>query len=1205
MDLIRTSIEKPVAVVVGVLLVLLFGILAVSAIPVQLTPNVDTTVVTVTTTWEGASPQEIEQDIIEKQEDKLKGLANLRKMTSQSREGSGQITLEFTVGADKDAALREASDKLREVPSYPDGVDEPVIEASDPMNRDYIAWIIFETEDPDFDIRTLQDFAEDNIKVAFERIEGMSTVGVLGGWEREVQVRVDPIRLAQHALTYGELFEALRRENVDLSAGSIDEGKSSISLRTVGRFRTVEDVGRTIITRDSGGPIFVRDVADVVMTYKKPGSFVRSKGKTVIAINAQREIGSNVIEVMEGLRGALNDLNRPGGLLDAQTSRLGLSSPLRLRQVYDQTIYIDQAIGLVQSNMYIGGAIAVVVLLLFLRSIRSVGIIALAIPISVIGTFVAMVGMGRNLNVISLAGLAFAIGMVVDNSIVVLENIYRHIEMGATPRQAAYRAPREVWGAILASTLTTIVVFIPVLFIQEDAGQLFRDIVLAICAAVALSLLVSITVVPCAAAIWLSLGSGMARRRGSAPNAPAADAPRGLSGALGRFVYALCGSVIARLAIVLLFAVGAFWGSVALMPPTDYLPKGNRNLTFGMLVTPPGYNLDKQLELANRVEAEIRPFWEAGDLKSDPEAYRKAVEQLPAIPTFSWATGQPGPPVHPPTIENYFFVSARGFMFHGGVSDDEKRVVDLATLFNHATRAENLPGVVGFAFQVPLFRLSGASGSSIDVEFAGEDIEQVNAAAGAAFDVLSREFGYGKVQSQPGNFQIPAPQVNITVDRLRAAEMGLSTRDVGQAVRALGDGAIVGEFRVGGESIDLKVVDRNAIEDERWMQRDVSALADIPIATPGGGIVPLRSVAGLVRTTAPQQINHVERQRAVSLEVTPDKDIPLGQAMDTITGLIDDLRSQGRIPETVRTDLAGSADKLTAVRRALLGDGTLIGLLSSRFFLALLINYLLMCVLFESFLYPLVILFSVPLATFGGFLGLRIVHDWTASDPYLPTQNLDILTMLGFVILLGTVVNNAILIVHQSLNFMKGHGESADDVVDKLPPRKAIAESVRTRLRPIMMTSLTTVGGTIPLVVMPGSGSELYRGLGAVILGGLLVSTVFTLVLVPLLFSLVLDGRALMRRLLGWIGSAARRPDFVTAAIAPMRPRRPASRGKAPASRVQRTEPPAAPGGATTNGQPGGRPAPASAASGDGASQPRAGDAAGASHPAPTSKPRP
>ncbi len=1107
MDLIRASIEKPVAVIVGVLLVLLFGVLALNTIPIQLTPNVDTTVVTVSTHWEGASPQEVEQDVIEKQEDKLKGLAGLRKMTSQSRDSSGQITLEFEVGTDKDSALRETSDKLREVPSYPDDVDEPVIEASDPQNRDYIAWIIFETKDANFDVRTLQDFADDNIKTAFERIPGMSTVNVLGGFEREVQVRSDPIRLAQHGLTYGNLFDALRRENVDLSAGSVDEGKASITLRTVGRYRTTEDVEQTVISRDAGGPIYVRDVADVVMTYKKPASFVHSKGNTVIAINAQREIGSNVIEVMDGLQAAIVDLNAPGGLLEIQSRKLGLTAPLRLRQVYDQTVYIDQAIGLVTSNIYIGGAIAVITLLLFLRSVRSVGIIALAIPISVIGTFVAMVAMGRNLNVISLAGLAFAVGMVVDNSIVVLENIYRHVEMGATPRQAAYRAPREVWGAVLASTLTTIVVFIPVLFIKEDAGQLFRDIVLAICSAVALSLVVSVTVVPCAAAIWLSFGTGMAKRRNTVSTVPAADEPRGVSGALGRLIYALCGSVLARVAIVTFFAVGSVWGSFALMPPTDYLPKGNRNLVFGMLVPPPGYNLDKQLELGSRVEKEIRPYWEAGELISDPEAYKAALAKLPPVPTFNWATGKPGEPVHPPGIENYFFVAFSGFMFHGGISDDPKRVADIATLFNYATRADVLPGVTGFAFQAPLFRLSGSSGSSIDVEFSGDDIDQVNAAAGVAFNMLNQEFGYGKVQSQPGNFQISAPQVNVVVDRLRAAELGLSTRDVGLAVRALGEGANVGEFRIGGESIDLKVVDRDAIRNGQWLARDVGALSDTPIATSTGQNVPLASVASLVRTTAPQQINHVERQRAVSLEVTPDKDIPLGEAMDKITAMVEGLRQQGQIPETVHTGLAGSADKLTSVRKALLGDGTVMGLLSSRFFLALLINYLLMCVLFESFLYPLVILFSVPLATFGGFLGLRLVHMWTAADPYMPTQNLDILTMLGFVMLLGTVVNNAILIVYQALNFMKGYGESAEDIVEKLSPRKAIAESVRTRLRPIMMTAMTTVGGTIPLVLMPGSGSELYRGLGSVVMGGLLMSTFFTLVLVPLLFSLVIDAR--------------------------------------------------------------------------------------------------
>lgn len=1112
MDFIRTSINKPVAVTVGVMFTILFGVIALNNIPIQLTPNVDGTVITVRTRWEGANPQEVEQDITEKQEDKLKGLTNLRKMRSESQHGSANVTLEFFVGTDRESALREVSDKLREVSDYPENVDEPVIAASDPGDRDYIAWIMFETNDNEFDVRTLQDFAQDRIKPRLERVEGIAEINVLGGREREVQVRVDPIRLAQFGLTYLQLFEALRAENVNISAGTIEEGKSDIALRTVGRFRSVSEIQETIIARLPGGIVRVGDVAEAVMTYKEPTAFVRSKGNTVVAINAQREVGTNVMEVMDGLKKAIDQINKPGGLLDTHAKKIGLNGYLRLRQVYDQTGYIEQAIQLVVNNIYIGGTLAIITLAVFLRSPRSVVIIALAIPISVVGTFVAMVLMGRNLNVVSLAGMAFAIGMVVDNAIVVLENIFRHLELGESPATAAYRGTREVWGAVLASTLTTVAVFVPILFVQEEAGQLFRDIALAICAAVLLSLIVSVTVIPSAARRWLRAKRGRNAHPLSVSLAESGPGrARGPGAALGRFVYWVNGSYLARLALVALFVSAAVFGTVSLMPPSDYLPRGNRNLVFGMMITPPGYNLEKKMELGRRVEAEIRPYWEAGERFAAGVDPATIAAGLPSIPNVNPFTQEVGEPITPPSLENYFFVGFGGIMFHGAVSNDPTRVVDVKTLLQHATREENLPGVIAFANQAVLFRLSGLSGSSISVELSGDSLDEVVAAASITLASLEQRYGTGSVQSSPGNFALPSPELRIELDRVRSSELGLTTRDIGLAVQALGDGARVGEYRTGGESIDLTVIDKNAFDDQgRRRRRDPAALADVPIATPAGRTVPLSSVARIVRTMAPQQINHVEQRRAVTLDVTPDDGKPLEEAMTGIQAILDDLRDRGAIPSSVDTHLAGSADKLSAVKAALLGDGTLVGLLSSRLFLALLIVYLLMCVLFESFVYPLVILLSVPLATLGGFVALYCVNVWSVADPYMPDQNLDVLTMLGFVILIGVVVNNAILLVHQALNFMRGLGETAQGRAEPLAPRLAIAESVRTRLRPILMSTLTSVGGMLPLVLMPGSGSELYRGLGSVVIGGLVVSTVFTLVLVPALFSLVIDLRTLI-----------------------------------------------------------------------------------------------
>ena len=390
------------------------------------------------------------------------------------------------------------SDKLREVPDYPDDVDEPVITDADADASKAIAWIIFDAKDPDVDMQSLFDFADDRIKPEFERVPGVSRINIYGGREREVHIRVDPAALAERGVTFNELRDALEFENVNVSAGDLQDGMRDVRIRTLGQYDALDQIENTVVRYDDAGPIRVKDLGDAVQTLEKRRSFVRANGQSALAINAIRETGSNVMEVMAGLQTAIERCNTVI-LPNYEQDKYGL----HLRQVYDETVYITDAINLVQSNLIIGGTLAALVLLIFLGKLRPTLIIALAIPVSVLGTFVVMTAAGRNLNVISLAGMAFAVGMVVDNAIVVLENIDRHIHMGKPVRRAAYEATKEVWGAILASTLTTLAVFIPVLTVQEEAGQLFFDISLAICAAVALSLIVSVTVIPAASARWL------------------------------------------------------------------------------------------------------------------------------------------------------------------------------------------------------------------------------------------------------------------------------------------------------------------------------------------------------------------------------------------------------------------------------------------------------------------------------------------------------------------------------------------------------------------------------------------------------------------------------------------------------------------------------------------------------------------------------
>ncbi len=1107
MDLTRFVIQNPVKVAVGVILTVLFGFLSLRAIPIQLTPDVDTPVITIQTRWTGRSPEEIEREVIEEQEEFLKSLNGLKEMRAQAQTGSGSITLEFLIGTDLDDARVRVADKLREVPDYPDGVDEPVIADADADASKAIAWFIFDADDPGLDMQSVFDFAEDRVKPLLEAVPGVSRINVLGGRERQVHIRIDPAALAKRGVTFNELLDALRFDNVNVSAGDLDDGIREVRIRTVGQFTSLKQIEDTVVRYDAAGPVRVRDLGDVVQTFEKPRGFVRSNGQTALAINAIRKGGSNVMDVMSGLRAAADQI-REEVLPEYEGGRYGL----HLRQVYDETVYIRDAIGLVQSNLVIGGVLAAGVLLVFLGKLRPTLIVALAIPVSVLGTFAVMTVAGRNLNVISLAGLAFAVGMVVDNAIVVLENIDRHLHMGKAPARAAYDGAAEVWGAVLASTLTTLAVFVPVLTVQEEAGQLFFDISMAICAAVALSLLVSITVIPSAAARWLRPVRGMQAHASGASGVQttpgtdalgygvdAADAGVGSLGVFGRFAAGLAGAVaslirpgaggvLTRVGVVGAFTLAALGAAAWLMPPTSYLPNGNQNLIFGIMLTPPAYSVDQSRSIAERIEPVLKPYWEASDTAEasaiGPVAPRPGALPYPAVPA----------------IENFFFVRSGAIIFMGASSRDPELVAPLASLMTGAMA--NIPGSFGFANQRSIFGRGASGTSSINVEVIAEGLETLRSASTPVYLELAGRYGFGKVQPEPLNFNLAGPEVRFVPDPVRAGDLGVRTQDLGNAMRALVDGLEIGDYRLEGESIDLLLTrhpDAELTPDQLPQTplavrvRDARAVGGVTMRT-----VPISALGSFVPSVAPQQISRIDTRRATTFTVTPPPEVPLEQAVDDIQTMLADMKADGTLPPGVTARTAGSADKLAQVRRALLGAWTgfngasLNSLLTSRLFLSLLIVYLVMAALFESFLYPLVILFSVPLAAVGGLMGLALVRAFN------PQQQLDTLTMLGFVILIGVVVNNAILIVHQALRFLNG--------APGRTPAEAIRASVASRVRPILMTTTTSVCGMLPLVLMGGSGSELYKGLGGVVVGGLLVATLFTLVVVPLTLSLVLRG---------------------------------------------------------------------------------------------------
>ncbi|MDH3331103.1 MAG: AcrB/AcrD/AcrF family protein [Desulfobulbaceae bacterium] len=1020
MDIVSFSIKKPVTILVGIILVVLFGVISLQTLPYQLSPTVVEPVITVTTTWRGATPYEMEREIIEEQEKTLKGIPALTEMESEAFNGQSSISLTFKLGTNVDDALLRVSNKLNEVPSYPEGVDKPIINATGAATSPVI-WIILKSDETNpRHIETYRTFFENEIRQHLERVEGVADLFIGSGVEDEMHIIVSPEQLAAYGLTINDLIQAIRGENVNVSAGNMGVGRRDFRIRTTGEFNSEEDIANVVLVSTGEKRVTVADVAQIKRGYSKRESTVIHNSKGGMAVGVKPEPGTNILAMTERVEEVVKWLN---------AEKLAPQN-ISLEWVYDQRRYINAAIDLIKQNILIGGMLAVIVLLIFLRSIRSTLVVATSIPISIIGTFIFMKAMGRNLNVVSLAGIAFAVGMLVDNAIVVIENIDRHRKMGKSPFQASYDGTREVWGAIIASSLTTIAVFLPVVFIQEEAGQLFRDIAIAVVGAVSLSLIVSMTVIPMFAFKLFSVsskkvkkGEGVLARSGTR-----------LATYIMQVVSLATRNWATRIGTVSLLILLAGGSVFFLMPQTDYLPQGNRNFVLSILVPPPGLSQQERQDIGEKLFVMAEPH-----LQKEHDGY--------------------------PGILNMFYVARESIMLFGAMATDWDRAAELLPLFRRMIYS--IPGMFGVSMQAGIFQSRIGRSRTIDVDISGDDLDRIVKVAGMMFGKAKQALPDTQVRPIP-SIELSYPEVKIVPNRERLKANNMSAADLGVALDVLMDGRIVGDFKQEGrKTIDLVLkTDDDSI-------RTPEALYQSMIAMPGGMVVPVSTLADLERTTGMTQIRHLERNRTITLQMTPPMEVPLQGAMEEIEAkIIKPVREMGLL-KGLNVRMSGAADKLTETREALKWN----------FILASAIAYLLMASLFGNFIYPLIIMLTVPLAGAGGFIGLKLLN-LLSSTP----QPMDILTMLGFVILIGIVVNNAILIVHQALNNVH---------YNNMEYREAVLESVRSRLRPIYMSATTSIFGMLPLVVFPGSGSELYRGLGSVIIGGLAVSTVFTVFIIP------------------------------------------------------------------------------------------------------------
>ncbi|SHG07318.1 Multidrug efflux pump subunit AcrB [Microbulbifer donghaiensis] len=1033
-------VRNGILVTVSVLIVAVLGVVAALRIPVQMIPDLEVRTISIQTRWSGATPQDIEKEILIEQEEYLRNIPYLQELQSSADLGSAEIELEFPFGVDITEALIRVNNALTQVPSYPVNVDEPRVYATSFSANAFMYFRIspLPGNPRNLDMDMMRDYVEDNVRPRMSGVPGVAQVDVGGGAERQIQIRLIPSRLAERNLTLDDVRAAIALRNRDISGGEVESGKRRYLLRTLGRFRDLDELRNLILQRSGDGITRLGDVAEVKLDHFKIRSHSYVNGRPVISLSVRRESGSNVIAIKRAMLNAVAQINRE--LLEPQGMIMELTA--------DDVGYVQASVFNVWKNLLLGALLATAIMYLFLRSVRATALGVAGIPICTIAAFIGLLVAGRTINVISLAGVAFAIGMTLDNSIVVLESIELERRRGLNKLQSAISGVQKVWPAVLASTLTTVMVFLPVVFIAEEAGQLYSDIAIAISASILVSMLVAITVIPTASARLDFDGAQTA----------AISHSRLRNGVLNRIGW-LIATPVRRLYTIGVTVALSLAIIVFLTPPAEYLPEGEEAKTFATMNAPPGYNLATMEEIASELQEYFLPF-----VDDEPGAFARGETEVPAMKYVNMR-------VSPQSLR---------------IIAESKNPAHIDELMAAIVRKyESYPGMRAFAARGSIISSNDGGTRSVNLDISGANLADLYQVARAAYTRAGQIFDDPSIQTRPSSLSLAQPLLQVTPNWDRAAEVGMSAEDIGFTVAALTDGAFVNEFFLDDDKIDMYLYNREG------PAATVETLQNIFVYTPAGRVLPLSELAQTVETVDTSTVRRVDGRRTVTLNIIPPRSVALETGVERVkTDLVQYLKDRGQIPAGVSLNISGAADQLDATRESLSGN----------YIVALLIVYLLMVAIFAHWGYPLLIMTTIPLGIAGGIAGLALLNTIGAILRGMGLegfhQPFDMISMLGFLILMGTVVNNPILIVHRAISNVNEEGMSS---------LEAVQEAVSSRLRPIAISSITTICGLAPLVFLPGAGTELYRGVGVIVMSGIIGATIVTLTMLPALTVMVLN----------------------------------------------------------------------------------------------------
>jgi multidrug efflux pump subunit AcrB len=1001
--------KNPVAALGATAFVFLLGLYAAFTMPTQLFPDIDRPTLSIFTPWRAAAPAQVESEITQQVEDVLKGLPAVTDMRSFSNQGGSFVALEFEVGTDMNAIALDVISRLNRIQGLPEEADRPVLQFSGDQDSNSSLVYLFLQALPgnDKDILDYRRYVEDVIVPKIQSIPGVAGVSQEGGFGApdELRITFDPYKAAELGITIPDIAGAVRA-TADSSAGSVDIGRRSYSVRYEGRVDIEALKELTLAWRD-GHPVKLRDVATIEETRADRTEYSVQNGNPALGIRVMRENGANVLDVLAKVKAVVAEMN--DGPLAAMN--------LKLEKSFDPSVFINRAIAFVVGDLALGVFLALIVLWLFLRDLRAVAIFAVAIPVCLVATILVLMLAGRTINVISLAGLAFGVGHVLDACIVVVENILRLRTAGVPEPEASTRGASEVWKALFASSLTSVVIFVPIIFVKDVEGQLFADLALTISISVCVSLITAMTVVPLAVSYFLPV---------ERENVHGSDAVRSAA-----VITRWTDSPARRFGLIFGLIAFSAVGTWLLLPDLHYLPAVRRDAIDSFVGLPQGTSIDvAQNEVAQPIIDRLQP-------------YMKGEKQ--------------------PQLLNYYVFTESDGIGIGVRVQDESRLQEMGEIIKNEILV-GFPDTFVFSQQGLLFGGFGGSGG-LQLTLQAPDPEKLVPAVQKAMELIP--------QKLPGAFGNPQPDLSVRQPEIIAApndqrllETGMTRRDAAQILQAFVSGLYAGEFFDGEKRIDVLV------RSQKWS--DMAALGGQPVATRTGGTVSFGDLVKLREGTGTPAIFRFDGRRSIQLFInTPD-----GMALeDALTVLRNEIvpAIEPLLPPGGNVMFSGSADSLDKAVGTMLGN----------FALALGLLLLLMALLFRSLRDSFYCVIALPLATVGGMAALQIINLFAFTP-------LDLLAMIGFIILTGLVVNNAILLVDQTRVAQR----------QGVPVREAVAQAIRYRTRPILSGTLTNLVGMLPLMLSPGEGGEIYRGLATAIAGGMAVSTLFTLVLLPALLRL-------------------------------------------------------------------------------------------------------